>query len=287
MDSQKPIGGRKRSRMFDQSDSPTNEHALAEYPQVDSQLAEQLIQTLLHGYNGKMDGPSINNSKCEDEDEEMESVKTPITVITPSYRCTTKLDQLHPRHSQPFNRPSLTHQVFLLELMQKEPDSPTILSPTEQVQPLSVHSHRIKKRPIRKLNSTSNGATSSLMQSPQFKATIPSLRYVDIGGVFPQFVEALELTAHLKLPEIHEQLNFQPPSGFLIHGPAGCGKTRFVEALAGELELPLMRVSTTELIAGVSGETEEKNSPIVPTSSSTSAVNSTLGSSRRYRFQQR
>ncbi|KAI6228144.1 Nuclear valosin-containing protein-like [Aphelenchoides besseyi] len=260
MDSQKPIGGRKRSRMFDQSDSPTNEHALAEYPQVDSQLAEQLIQTLLHGYNGKMDGPSINNSKCEDEDEEMESVKFPDT----NYGNNTILSLYNQTRPTPpaalaAIQPTVSHTPSLpVGTDAKEPDSPTILSPTEQVQPLSVHSHRIKKRPIRKLNSTSNGATSSLMQSPQFKATIPSLRYVDIGGVFPQFVEALELTAHLKLPEIHEQLNFQPPSGFLIHGPAGCGKTRFVEALAGELELPLMRVSTTELIAGVSGETEEK-----------------------------
>lgn len=94
-----------------------------------------------------------------------------------------------------------------------------------------------------------------------------------MGGVNEQFLEVLHLALHMKRPEIHERLNVQPPTGFLIHGPPwvlllipffipcpfrGCGKTRFAEALAGELELPLLRVSTTELIAGVSGESEEK-----------------------------
>lgn len=87
---------------------------------------------------------------------------------------------------------------------------------------------------------------------------VPKLRFADMGGVSEQFLEVLHLSLHMKRPEIHEQLNVQPPTGFLIHGPPGCGKTRFAEALAGELELPLLRVSTTELIAGVSGESEEK-----------------------------
>ncbi|KAI6188346.1 Nuclear valosin-containing protein-like [Aphelenchoides besseyi] len=261
LDSQKPIGGRKRSRMYDQSESPTNEHQLTDYPQVDSQLAEQLIQSLLHSYNGKVDGStSINSAKCEDEEEEMESAKFGDT----NYGNNTILSLYNQTRPTPpaalaAIQPTVSHTPSLpVGTDAKEPDSPIMLSPTEQVQPLSAHSNRIKKRPIRKLNNASNGATSSIAQSTQFKAHIPSLRFADIGGVFSQFVEALELAGHLKLPEIHEQLNFQPPSGFLIHGPAGCGKTRFVEALAGELELPLMRVSTTELIAGVSGETEEK-----------------------------
>jgi ribosome biogenesis ATPase len=87
---------------------------------------------------------------------------------------------------------------------------------------------------------------------------VPKLKFSDMGGVNEQFLEVLHLAMHMKRPEIHEQLNVQPPTGFLVHGPPGCGKTRFAEALAGELELPLLRVSTTELIAGVSGESEEK-----------------------------
>ena len=70
--------------------------------------------------------------------------------------------------------------------------------------------------------------------------------------------EACRLSVHLKHPEVYEHLKIQPPKGFLVHGPPGCGKTVFAEVLAGELEIPLMRVNATELIAGISGETEEK-----------------------------
>ena len=48
-----------------------------------------------------------------------------------------------------------------------------------------------------------------------------------------------------------------PPRGFLLHGPPGCGKTQLVYAIAGELDLPLLKVTSTELVSGVSGESEE------------------------------
>jgi ribosome biogenesis ATPase len=111
-----------------------------------------------------------------------------------------------------------------------------------------------KKKSMRKVATNSPLTTTSLHPNIE----IPKLKFADMGGVNEQFLEVLHLSMHLKRPEIHEQLNVQPPTGFLIHGPPGCGKTRFAEALAGELELPLLRISTTELIAGVSGESEEK-----------------------------
>jgi ribosome biogenesis ATPase len=48
-----------------------------------------------------------------------------------------------------------------------------------------------------------------------------------------------------------------PPRGFLLQGPPGCGKTQLVYAIAGELDLPLLKVTSTELISGISGESEE------------------------------
>ncbi|KAI6184139.1 hypothetical protein M3Y97_00564300 [Aphelenchoides bicaudatus] len=115
-------------------------------------------------------------------------------------------------------------------------------------------SNRIKKKTSRKMAPNSSLTLTGIQPNIE----IPKLRFADMGGVSEQFLEVLHLAMHMKRPEIHEQLNVQPPTGFLIHGPPGCGKTRFAEALSGELELPLISVSTTELIAGVSGESEEK-----------------------------
>lgn len=84
------------------------------------------------------------------------------------------------------------------------------------------------------------------------------ITFADLGGCETQFLDVCRLLTHLKHPEVHEQLGVTPPRGFLLHGPPGCGKTLFAEAVAGELDLPILRVASTELVAGVSGESEEK-----------------------------
>ena len=56
----------------------------------------------------------------------------------------------------------------------------------------------------------------------------------------------------MKHPEIYSSFGILPPRGFLIHGPPGCGKTMLVSAIAGQLNLPLLKVSAPEIVAGVS-----------------------------------
>ncbi|CAD5211640.1 unnamed protein product [Bursaphelenchus okinawaensis] len=108
----------------------------------------------------------------------------------------------------------------------------------------------MKKRGIRK--------ASALPDKSTVKCQVPSLKRCDLGGVNRQFLEVFHLLMHMKRPEIHNRLHVQPPVGILIHGPPGCGKTRFAQSVAGELDMPLIQVSCTELISGVSGESENK-----------------------------
>ncbi|XP_059838583.1 nuclear valosin-containing protein-like isoform X2 [Hypanus sabinus] len=91
-----------------------------------------------------------------------------------------------------------------------------------------------------------------------FEAQHPTLKFVDIGGSDATLQEVCELLIHLKHPEVFEQLGVQPPRGFLLHGPPGCGKSLLAQAIAGELELPLLKVVATEVVSGVSGESEQK-----------------------------
>nr|XP_033330799.1 nuclear valosin-containing protein-like [Megalopta genalis]XP_033330800.1 nuclear valosin-containing protein-like [Megalopta genalis]XP_033330801.1 nuclear valosin-containing protein-like [Megalopta genalis] len=86
----------------------------------------------------------------------------------------------------------------------------------------------------------------------------PKVTFTDIGGCDKVLKTVCKLLAHMKHPEIFKQLGISPPRGFLLHGPPGCGKTLLAHAIAGELEIPLLKVAAPELVAGVSGESEAR-----------------------------
>lgn len=122
----------------------------------------------------------------------------------------------------------------------------------------SNHQHMNKQQNERTerdgLSGLTNGTKIFLNVHPE-KATV---KFSDLGGCERQCLDVCRLSIHLKHPEVHKQLGVTPPRGILLHGPPGCGKTLFAEAVAGELDVPLLRVASTELIAGITGESEEK-----------------------------
>lgn len=84
-----------------------------------------------------------------------------------------------------------------------------------------------------------------------------SLRLSDMGGIDESFKDISKFLVHLKHPEIFKRLGTRPPQGFLLHGPPGSGKTMLAHAIAGELGLPFIKLTATEVVSGVSGESEE------------------------------
>ncbi|RVE74275.1 hypothetical protein OJAV_G00020270 [Oryzias javanicus] len=86
----------------------------------------------------------------------------------------------------------------------------------------------------------------------------PCVTFEDVGGNEDALTEVCKLLIHMRHPEVFQQLGVVPPRGFLLHGPPGCGKTLLAQAVAGELQLPLLKVSAPELVSGVSGESEQK-----------------------------
>ncbi|XP_073412500.1 nuclear valosin-containing protein-like isoform X1 [Dendrobates tinctorius] len=85
-----------------------------------------------------------------------------------------------------------------------------------------------------------------------------SVRFEDVGGNDDTLTEVCKLLIHMRHPEIYQHLGVVPPRGFLLHGPPGCGKTLLAQAIAGELDLPMLKVAATEMVSGVSGESEQK-----------------------------
>ncbi|KJE96147.1 26S proteasome regulatory complex [Capsaspora owczarzaki ATCC 30864] len=87
----------------------------------------------------------------------------------------------------------------------------------------------------------------------------PSVTYADLGGLESCLQDVRELIEYpLTHPEIYVHLGVEPPRGILLHGPPGCGKTLLANAIAGELELPFLKVSAPEIVSGMSGESEAK-----------------------------
>lgn len=57
---------------------------------------------------------------------------------------------------------------------------------------------------------------------------------------------------HIQYPELYKSIGVSSPRGFLLHGPPGCGKTLLASAIAGELEVPLIKVSKKFLLENIS-----------------------------------
>uniref|UniRef100_UPI00398F13F4 nuclear valosin-containing protein-like n=1 Tax=Pristiophorus japonicus TaxID=55135 RepID=UPI00398F13F4 len=84
------------------------------------------------------------------------------------------------------------------------------------------------------------------------------VKFEDVGGNEETLKAVCQLLLHMRHPEVYQQLGVVPPRGFLLHGPPGCGKTLLAQAIVGELELPMLKVAATEIVSGVSGESEQK-----------------------------
>ncbi|XP_069036088.1 nuclear valosin-containing protein-like [Lepisosteus oculatus] len=108
-----------------------------------------------------------------------------------------------------------------------------------------------------------DGEIESSIMGKKVKSKSPDLqfstvKFEDVGGNEEMLKEVCKMLIHMRHPEVYQQLGVVPPRGFLLHGPPGCGKTLLAQAIAGELELPLLKVSAPELVSGVSGESEQK-----------------------------
>ncbi|XP_055003169.1 nuclear valosin-containing protein-like isoform X2 [Sorex araneus] len=87
---------------------------------------------------------------------------------------------------------------------------------------------------------------------------ISNVKFEDVGGNDATLKEVCKMLIHMRHPEVYHHLGVVPPRGVLLHGPPGCGKTLLAQAIAGELELPILKVAATEIVSGVSGESEQK-----------------------------
>jgi proteasome regulatory subunit len=83
----------------------------------------------------------------------------------------------------------------------------------------------------------------------------PDVRYEDIGGIDEQVREVREAVEDpIDNPEQFEQVGIEPPSGVLLHGPPGTGKTMLAKAVANESDATFIKMTGSELVQKFIGE---------------------------------
>ncbi len=88
---------------------------------------------------------------------------------------------------------------------------------------------------------------------------IPNVKWEDVGGlenVKEKLKEMVEWP--LKNPKSFERIGISPPTGIILYGPPGCGKTMIAKAVATEAGANFISVKGPEVLTMWVGESERK-----------------------------
>lgn len=96
-----------------------------------------------------------------------------------------------------------------------------------------------------------------LKDSPDNGRLVRNITYDDIGGLGGELKRIRELVElPLKHPELFERLGISAPSGVLMYGPSGTGKTLIAQAVANESGASFYPVQGPEIIGSYYGQSE-------------------------------
>jgi proteasome regulatory subunit len=83
----------------------------------------------------------------------------------------------------------------------------------------------------------------------------PDVTYDDIGGLEAELVEVREAVEEPLLnSQQFRDVGIEPPSGVLLHGPPGTGKTMLAKAVANETDATFIKMAGSELVRKFIGE---------------------------------
>uniref|UniRef100_A0A673VUX2 Nuclear VCP like n=1 Tax=Salmo trutta TaxID=8032 RepID=A0A673VUX2_SALTR len=153
----------------------------------------------------------------------------------------------------------LEHDSILIDLCEEEAACPkqTDVSMLEPEKTPKKGKFKKSKRRKEGASKGNDGDIEASIMNKKGKGCFPPCFIEFLSGSL-SLKEVCKLLIHMRHPEVYQQLGVVPPRGFLLHGPPGCGKTLLAQAVAGEMELPMLKVSAPELVSGVSGESEQK-----------------------------
>ncbi|XP_050804447.1 nuclear valosin-containing protein-like isoform X3 [Gopherus flavomarginatus] len=162
--------------------------------------------------------------------------------------------------------PGRKEDNFLIDLCEEEEERKQISEKSKDLSFLESEGKKTKSKRRKRRKEESQDVDEeieSVLRKQKVKTKGPELQFPlvkfdDVGGSDETLKEVCKMLIHVRHPEVYNHLGVVPPRGFLLHGPPGCGKTLLAQAIAGELELPMLKVAATEIVSGVSGESEQK-----------------------------
>ncbi|XP_018548985.1 nuclear valosin-containing protein-like isoform X3 [Lates calcarifer] len=260
--------------------------AIMKDPGLNLLESKHLAKRAKHSHNDTGEGGSSSEESSDSDDHILESAPTNHmnSSLTSLYRkgnpdsgtCSPRRDQ--PAASNPVSTATSTpsagtlvstggwfidrgagpEKSIFIDLCDEEPTN-TATNQTDVSMLEPEKSHRKSKKRTKSSAETAESRTlikKAKSKSPELQ--YPTLTFEDVGGNEDTLTEVCKLLVHMRHPEVYQHLGMVPPRGFLLHGPPGCGKTLLAQAVAGELQLPMLKVSAPELVSGVSGESEQK-----------------------------
>ncbi|KAK2086577.1 hypothetical protein P7K49_036002 [Saguinus oedipus] len=123
---------------------------------------------------------------------------------------------------------------------------------------LKIKGSKRKKEDLQEVDGEIEALLQKKAKAEGLEFQISNVKFEDVGGNDMTLKEVCKMLIHMRHPEVYHHLGVVPPRGVLLHGPPGCGKTLLAHAIAGELDLPILKVAAPEIVSGVSGESEQK-----------------------------
>jgi SpoVK/Ycf46/Vps4 family AAA+-type ATPase len=91
-----------------------------------------------------------------------------------------------------------------------------------------------------------------------FTATVPDVTWEDLGGLDTIKQLLIEMIVWpLEKPQVFHRMGISPPSGMLLHGPPGTGKTMLAKAAARASGCNFLNLSASDLMKAEFGESEK------------------------------
>ncbi|XP_063700211.1 nuclear valosin-containing protein-like [Culicoides brevitarsis] len=225
----------------------------------------QMSDMMTNLYGGNKPRPQISNENdpidiSSDDDEEFDEPSQAPEASQQAQRSESNTPIDHRAHQATMipngNSVTITLKKFSRETEVEQP------TPSSSQAPQFTKKRRFDEITPASGLTPSNSKDSSGSKPKKYKKEVApkksSVTFADIGGMDKTLKQLCELLMHIKHPEIYQHIGLPPPRGFLLHGPPGSGKTLLAHSIAGQLNIPLIEVPATELIAGVSGESEER-----------------------------